>query len=411
MAQARSVMIHMREHSPLRGGLRSAILLSAALALTACMAAGSSGPTRAQVMRAERQSVETSSVKIVDVTDAVARRISNANQHLLFSQELGEGLAGSTVIGPGDVVDITILEAPPAVLFSGALSSAQLTSGDVVRPTTVSSGLQLPQQMVDRNGRLTVPFAGAIPAAGLTPQQIEREITGRLRGKAHDPQVVVRRVTNASSTVTVLGEVAQSGRIPLSAKGERLLDILASAGGAKQSVSKTVVQITRRERSLTLPLQTVVSDARQNIILEPGDVVTVYFQPYTFTALGATGTNAEVPLEGTEVSLSQALGRVGGLQDSRADVKGVFVFRFEDPSALDPTIVAQSRRTSDGKIPVIYRVDLTNPTSFLVAQNFPIKNKDVLYTANAPLTDLAKFVNIISAMTYTVLNVGNTVIR
>jgi polysaccharide biosynthesis/export protein len=396
----------------MRRTIHAAFPLALAALLPGCISAGSSGPSRAQILKADQHTIEASGVKIIEVTDDVARRVSMANQTPLFSQELGEAVAEPTIIGAGDVVDITIIEAPPAVLFSGAISSAQLLTGaEAVRPTTVSSGLQLPQQMVDRNGRLTVPFAGSIQAAGRTPQEVEREIVSRLRGKAHDPQVVVRRVTNATSTVTVLGDVTQSGRIPLSAKGERLLDVLAAAGGAKNQISKSVVQLTRGERTLTLPLRIVISDARQNVILEPNDVVTVYYQPYTFTALGATGTNAEVPLEGTEVSLSQALGRVAGLNDNRADIKGIFVFRFEDPRALDPVVVAGARTTPDGKIPVIYRVDLTNPATLLIAQNFPIKNKDVLYTANAPLTDFAKFVNIVSAMTYTVLNVGNTVVR
>ena len=220
----------------------------------------------------------------------------------------------------------------------------------------------------------------------------------------------MRRVSNATATVTVLGDVAQSGRISLSAKGERVLDVLASAGGSKQAIAKSVVQITRGDRSLTLPLSQVVSDGRQNIVLQPNDVVTVYYQPYTFTVLGATGTNAEVPLEGTPVSLSQALGRVGGLQDNRANIRGVFIFRFEDPRAIDPSLRAGARTTSDGKIPVIYRVDLRDPATFLVAQNFPIKNKDVLYVANAPLADLAKFVAIVSPLYYSVLTAG-TVVR
>jgi polysaccharide export outer membrane protein len=138
-------------------------------------------------------------------------------------------------------------------------------------------------------------------------------------------------------------------------------------------------------------------------------VVTVYYQPYSFTVLGATGTNAEVPLEGTTVTLSQALGRVGGLQDNRADIRGVFVFRFEDPKALDPSLAAGARVTADGKIPVIYRVDLKNPATLLVAQTFPIKNKDVLYVANTPLSDLGKFVGIVSSMTYSLVNLGHTV--
>ena len=316
-----------------------------------------------------------------------------------------------TVIGPGDVIDVTIVEAPPAVLFSSSFSSSQVANAGPVRENSVSSGLNLPQQMVDLNGRITVPFAGAIQAAGRTPEEIARQIVTRLRGKAHDPQVVVRRVTNASSTVTVLGDVGQSGRFPITAKGERVLDVLATAGGAKQALAKSVVQVTRGDRTATLPLSALVADGRENIRLQPNDVVTVYFQPYTFTVLGATGTNAEVPLEATSVSLSQALGRVGGLQDNRADIHGVFIFRFEDPAALPPAVTAGARTTSDGKIPVIYRIDLKNASAFLVAQNFPIKNKDVLYVANAPLTDLIKFANIVSSITYSVVNIGAAVAR
>lgn len=383
----------------------------AAVLLSGCVSAGASGPSAKRIMSNSQQTIEAAGIKTIDVNDAVARRVADAARTPLFSDALGEAMAEATVIGPGDVVDISIIEAPPAVLFMGTLSGAQVSTNEAVRPTTVSSGLQLPQQMVDLNGRLTVPFAGSVQAAGRTPQQIERDIRNRLQGKANDPQVVVRRVTNATASVAVLGDVAKSGLVPLSAKGERLLDILAAAGGSTHPLSKSVVQVTRNERSFTLPLRSVVSDGRQNIVLRPGDVVTVHFQPFTFTALGATGSNAEVPLEGTEVTLSQALGRVGGLQDNRADIKGVFVFRFEDPAAVDPALLTGARATSDGKIPVIYRVDLTNPATFLVAQTFPIKNKDVLYTANAPLTEFAKFVNIVSSLTYTVVNLGTTVAR
>src|SRR5206468_4282932 len=132
--------------------------------------------------------INASGIKVVNVTDAVARQVAEAAKPPLFSQELGFGFAEPTTIGPGDVVDITIVEAPPAVLYAGALASSSLVTAGTVRPNTVSSGLELPQQMVDLNGRITVPFAGSIQAAGRSPAQIEREIVDRLRGKAHDPQ-------------------------------------------------------------------------------------------------------------------------------------------------------------------------------------------------------------------------------
>ena len=117
--------------------------------------------------------------------------------------------------------------------------------------------------------------------------------------------------------------------------------------------------------------------------------------------------SAHTPAETRELSATeraerqravvQALGRVAGLQDARADVKGVFIFRFEDPAAVDPALAAGTRTTPDGKIPVIYRVNLKDPATFFVAQSFPIRNHDVLYTSNAPLADIQKFVNVISS--------------
>ncbi|WP_434782160.1 MAG: hypothetical protein WJ306_07920 [Ferrovum myxofaciens] len=48
-----------------------------------------------------------------------------------------------------------------------------------------------------------------------------------------------------NTTATVVGEVSANIRMPLTAQGERLLDALAAAGGAKQPVDKTTLQITR----------------------------------------------------------------------------------------------------------------------------------------------------------------------
>lgn len=155
------------------------------------------------------------------------------------------------------------------------------------------------------------------------------------------------------------------------------------------------IQITRGSKVTSLPLETVIRDPRQNVRLEPDDVMTLLYQPYSFTALGAIGKNDELPFEATGLTLAQALGRISGLQDSRADVKGVFIFRFEDPNVVDPALRQNTQLTPDGKLPVIYRINLKDPSSFFIAQSFPIRDKDVLYVSNAPLADIQKFVSVI----------------
>ena len=122
--------------------------------------------------------------------------------------------------------------------------------------------------------------------------------------------------------------------------------------------------------------------------------------------MGATGQNQEVQFEGQGISLAQAMARSGGVKDERADARGVFLFRFEDPRALAAENT-NGVKTADGKVPVIYRINLTDPTAFLTAQNFPMRNKDVLYVSNATSVELQKFLNILVSAIYPVVNAGN----
>lgn len=264
----------------------------------------------------------------------------------------------------------------------------------------------LPQQVVEADGSIEVPFAGSVLVSGKSPQQVDTEIERRLGGKANQPQVVVQIVTKNSATVTIVGDVTQSMRMPLTPKGERVLDAIAAAGGVKDPVNKISLQITRGKQVHTLPLDTVIQSPAENVRLAPGDVITALFQPQSFTVLGAAGTNSEITFEARGISLAQAIGRSGGLNDARADAKGLFIFRFEDPSAV-PAEARAGPMTRDGRIPVIYRLDLKDPASFLLAQDFPMRDRDVLYVANAPAAELQKFLTILTSSIYSVYTLIN----
>ena len=371
--------------------------------LASCSTLGNSGPSTSSVKNFAGATLATSQIRVVELSDAVARRTIEAQRTQAFSQALGDGVTYGALVGVGDILDISIWEAPPAVLFGASTTDLRLASNATARGTAI------PEQMVDAKGFVRVPFVGSLRAAGRSADQIEREIVARLAGKAHRPEAIVRIVRNSAAAVTVVGEVTTSARVPLTTRGERLLDVLAAAGGVRQPVGKTTIQLSRSGHVAAMPLDTVIRDPAQNIRLQADDVVTALFQPYSFTALGAVGNNAEIPFEGVGITLSQALGRIGGLQDSRADIKGVFLFRLENPSALDPGIVAAGPTTPDGKIPVIYRLDLRNPSAFFVAQGFPIRNKDVLFVSNAPVADLQKFMTIVSSMAFSIIGIANAV--
>jgi len=159
-------------------------------------------------------------VQIINVDAPIARRLVSRVKQASFSETLGNAPVGTkaTVIGAGDALDVTLWEAPPATLFGMGPVDPRMPS--TVRSTT------LPEQVVDLDGNIRVPFAGVIRAMGRTPQDVQADIVKNLHGKANQPDALVRIVRHGSSMVTVVGEVSNSVRLPLTPGGERLLDAL-----------------------------------------------------------------------------------------------------------------------------------------------------------------------------------------
>ncbi len=349
-------------------------------------------------------STNTGPVQLVDVDDRVARVLAANRKSERFSDTLAQpagpdaaGAVARQIIGPGDTLEVSIWEAPPAALFGSGL--AEMRAGaSAARPAV------LPEQVVDEHGQIVVPFAGSIQAAGRTVQEIAAEVVARLRGKANQPEVLVRRSKNTSAMVTLVGEFSSNLRIPLTPGGERVLDALAAAGGVRQPINKVTLRLTRGARSVAMPLDTLIQDPLQNVPLKAGDVLTAQFQPLSFTALGATGRNEEIAFEAKGISLAQALARVGGLQDGRSDAQGVFLFRFERPDALPSWPRQPVATTVDGQVPVVYRLDLRNPASFFAIQGFEMRDKDVLFVSNAPAAELQKFLTLVFSVVYPVIS-------
>lgn len=378
-----------------------AVLTAGAALLSACGGngfMGGDGPSLGQIRNVASEKQRTA--LLVDINAELSKRLENSVQRTDFVSTFGEGRPYRTLISPGDSLQITLFEAPPAVLFA---------SGSSVTATAISGqrGATLPDIEVDASGRIIVPFVGTLDVAGISPQAVGAQIVARLQGKAHQPQAVVT-LRNEASVVTVVGQVRSSTRLPLTSRGERVLDAIAAAGGTSEPVDKVSLRITRAGQSAEMPLDQVIASPGENIFLRPSDVLTVSYQPQSFTVLGATGRNDEIKFEAKGITLAQALGRVGGLRDDRANPGGVFVFRLEDATALaavQPGMAINVMADADGKVPVIYRADLRDPITFFAAQHFPMRDRDIVYVTNAPVSDLQKFVNIIGAAVYPVVTV------
>jgi polysaccharide export outer membrane protein len=261
-----------------------------------------------------------------------------------------------------------------------------------------SRNVTIPEQMVGQDGGISVPFADRVPAAGRLPIEVQKTIERRLAEKAIEPQAIVTVTRSISNSATVTGEVIAGARVPLSLKGDHLLDLIAAAGGAKTPVYETFVRLSRDGITATIPMEMLVSDPAENIYAYPGDVLTLVRLPQSFTVFGATGANAQVNFTAERMTLVEALAKAGGLQDLRADPAGVFLFRYEPPPIVKTLGRAELGTGPEGSSPMVYRLDLSDAKSYFLAQRFPIRDKDIIYVANADLNELQKFFTLLNTL-------------
>ena len=357
--------------------------------VTACSALPTAGPTASDV---KHQEIKDNEVRfdLVDIDDNVVTALLGAPHESFQARFKKYGRPPQPRIGVGDAVVVSIWEAAGGGLF-GTSPTDHVSAG--------SRNVTIPEQLVGQDGGISVPFAGRVPTAGRRPVEVQADIEKRLAEKAIEPQVIVTVTRSVTNSVTVSGEVIQGARVPLSLKGDRLLDLLAAAGGAKTPVYETFVRLSRDGITATIPMESLVANPADNIYAYPGDVLTLVRLPQSFTVFGATGLNTQVNFTAERMTLVEALAKAGGLQDMRSDPAGVFLFRFEPPGIVKTLGRPQLATGPEGTSPLVYRLDLSDAKSYFLAQRFPIHDKDIIYVANADLNELHKFFTLLNTLT------------
>jgi polysaccharide biosynthesis/export protein len=359
---------------------------------TGCSGLPSSGPGAIEIISQEaRDPAAVGGYVIVDLDDR-AVSVCAAQPRESFRHVFNDVLPAPDLrVGVGDSVIVTIYEAAAGGLFSASAADRGISAGS--RTATI------PEQVVARDGKIQVPYAGRIRVAGLRPSEIEAAVVGALQGKAIEPQAVVTISKNLSNTATVGGEVTNGTRVPLSTKGDRILDVIAGAGGIRISAHDAFLRLTRRRHTVSVAYNSLLNHPEENIYVVPGDVITVVRDPQTFTAFGSTGRNAAVPFDAAGITLEEAIAKAGGLLDNRADPAGIFLLRFE-PTKLAAELVPDRALPSNGNlVPVVYRLNLRDAYSFFLARSFAVKDKDILYVSNSPSDAVQKFLTLVGTVT------------
>lgn len=365
--------------------LALAAVFMVALVFAGCSATGPTG--RDLISAANEPDSPFALVEITDQSLAVVSSWHRPSLGAVFGDYRSPKIQRVDV---GDTVQINIWEAGTGGLFATPGAEA------LGRGTRNAS---IPDQVIARDGTLNVPYAGRIRVAGKTPQEIEDLIVHGLQGKTSDPQALVTLTRNVSNAATVTGDVTNGALVPLSPKGDKLLDVIAQAGGIKAPVHEAFITLSRDGTSLSVPLQAILSSPNENVYVRAADVITVYRAPQSFTAIGATGRNAVVPFEAGGITLEEAMGKAGGLLDERSDPRGVFVLRYEPADLAQQYPEVPRQLLAGGAVPIAYRLNVRDPSSLFRARRFAMHDKDILYVSQAPITEVEQVLRLIGHVT------------
>jgi polysaccharide export outer membrane protein len=338
------------------GARIGASIMLMALLLGGCAGIPRAGPSQKDILKS---GTDVAGFTLIDM-DAHAVGYYRAASLGHSAGTGGTTTAAHVILGPGDILNVTIAESKEGGLF------APLATG----------GTPFPKVRVDQRGTISLPYAGRVKVAGLEPAQAEGRIRARLSSVAFEPQVYVELLADPGSSVLVTGLVRTPGRFSTLDGPMTIIDAINRAGGTDKPPHQVDVVIRRGKRVIRMPLQKVYNG--RNRQLQRGDEVVVEANLKVFNALGAVTTKGQLEFSKPNPTLLDALSQVGGLDNLVSHNSGVFVFRLHEPHAW------KDDHGHWHEDQAIFRFDMSKPEMFFIAGVFGMKSNDTIYVTNAP---------------------------
>jgi polysaccharide export outer membrane protein len=250
-------------------------------------------------------------------------------------------------VGPQDVLSITVWDHPELTIPAGEFRSAEAAG-----------------HLVAEDGTIFYPFVGQVQVTGMTVAEIRRMLTNRLSSQIRDPQLDVRVADFRSQRAYVVGEVAQPGVQPITDVALTALEAISRAGDVTATSDMRNVTLTRDGITYDIDVLALYEygDIAQNVVLRHGDILNVPDRNLQKVfVLGAVVRPDTQIMHKGRLTLAEALSDAGGINEKDADATEVYVVRGTPAE------------------PLVYYIDARSPGALILADNFSLQPRDVVY--------------------------------
>jgi len=236
-------------------------------------------------------------------------------------------------------------------------------------------------RVVGADGTIYFPYIGSLPAAGRTVRELREAIATGLLKVIRQPQVDVSVLQYRGQRVIISGEVRNPGSVAINDVPPSMTEMLARAGGATPAADLAAVTVTRGADTVRLDLQSLFydGDLGSDLRLQPGDVVNVpERRAARVFVMGEVIKPTALPLPRGPMTLADALAEAGGVNPLSANAGQVYVLRGD---------------ADGGGRPTIFHLNASAPDALLLADQFPLAARDVVYVDTARVVRWARVVN------------------
>lgn len=244
---------------------------------------------------------------------------------------------------------------------------------------------------VSPDGSIFVPYAGKVEVQGMTESKARELLQTELEEITPSPQVQLTMKEGRENSVELVAGVAAPGTYPILDRNYTLLNLLSAGGGARSDLPNPQIRLIRSGNIYGTSINKLLDNPKNDTGLRGGDKVFIKPDDRHFLSFGATGLQGRHVFTKDALSAMDAITTMGGLNDRKADPKGLLILREYDPIAIGSATGLEKTRA-------VFSIDLTSVDGLFSAGKFLINPDDLIMATESPINDANTVANLVGNM-------------
>lgn len=264
---------------------------------------------------------------------------------------------------------------------------------------------------VSPEGTIFAPYLGEIRVSNMTPEAARSHIQTYFEEIVPSAQVQLEYQPGREHTVDLVGGVVTPGAVPLPDRNYTVMSLLSQGGGVAPTLNNPQLRLVRGGHTFRLSLKQLYDDPGLDTTLQGGDKVFVESDDRQFMAMGSTGREAVVPFPRDEISALEAVALAGGVNDNRANLKGLLILREYPATAVVPAAAGGGAPIVESGIAglsvppdgpahprAVFVIDLTTADGLFSAGKFGIHPDDVVLATESAVSNVRTVFGLIGSL-------------